>query len=374
MSNQSTAKIPAVHFDNLDALRFFAAMAVFVFHYFRDVNGLYANLTDSKLFKTVLIVTDKGSLGVNFFFVLSGFLITYLILQEDRRKGFFNYGKFLVRRTLRIWPLYFIIVFIGFVLFPLLFQDYHTSHDPVNYLFFLANFDEIRNGVNDSINFLTSPWSIAVEEQFYLFWGLALLLILKQKKFKIEWLIGLLYLGTFLFRWWHKDDPHVLYYHTLSVCQDLLTGCFVAISLFKKRQWLDRLQNINRTITVVIYLLGAMICIGKNKLFFGDLQIVERLVLSLYFSFIILDQIRGKHSFYKFGTIKWFNYLGKVSYGIYMYHLVVMYLIDLWFNTIQWTGYWQAISYFVAALTGTLLIAILSYQLVESRLLKLKPH
>src|SRR5690606_19355370 len=125
-------------FENLDALRFLAAFSVFVFHFFRDVNGLEPELQEYRIFDIVLSITDKGSLGVNFFFVLSGFLITYLILHETKYKGHFSLKNFLIRRTLRIWPLYFIVILIGFVIFPLLISNYYTVHEPLMYVAFLA--------------------------------------------------------------------------------------------------------------------------------------------------------------------------------------------------------------------------------------------
>ena len=180
MNTLGPKKLHNVYFHNLDAARFIAAFAVFLLHFSNEIKGQFPSLNESSLFKLIYLFTGKGGLGVNFFFVLSGFLITYLILKEYKDYNKFHLGKFLIRRTLRIWPLYFIIGLIGFVLFPLIFSDYHTLHHPLNYFFFLANFDEIWYGANDPINFLTSPWSVAVEEQFYLFWGIVLFALFKN--------------------------------------------------------------------------------------------------------------------------------------------------------------------------------------------------
>jgi peptidoglycan/LPS O-acetylase OafA/YrhL len=357
----------------LDALRFLAAFSVFIFHYFSDIKSFFPSLTNNAIFDKVQVVADKGSLGVNFFFVLSGFLITYLILHEQKHKGHFSLKKFLIRRTLRIWPLYFIVILIGFVLFPLIFSGYSTSHSLWMYVAFLANFDEINVGLHDSINFLTSPWSVAVEEQFYLFWGLLFFTILRLRKVNLGYIIVVLYLLSFLFRWYYVDEERIIYYHTFAVCQDILTGAFIGWSLFENKKWLEYLKHMRKIWVAAIYIIGFAICILKNKIFFGDLLIFERFVLSLFFGFIILDQIRGENSAIKFGKIKPFNYLGKISYGLYMYHLIVMYIFTQWISTIDMSELAVVPIYFGVSLSGTILISAISYQLIEKPLLKLKP-
>lgn len=372
MGHQTTKKIPHIYFENLDALRFLAAFSVLVFHFFADLKALYPSIELSKTFKIANVFANKGSLGVNFFFVLSGFLITYLILHERKYAGFFSYKKFLIRRTLRIWPLYFIVILIGFVLFPLIWDWYETAHNPWMYVFFLANFDEIIHGLNDSINFLTSPWSVAVEEQFYLVWGLAMFQVLHFKSAKPLHLVAGLYILSLVFVIMNVDNERVIYYHTLSVMQDLLMGCFIGISLFEGRRWLEKLKGLKKHWVVLIYIAGIGLCVAKNKIFFDQLVVFERFFLSAFFAFVILDQIRGEHSFFKFGKIKVFNYLGKISYGLYMYHLIVMYLAVLWIDSWEVQSFNLIFVYFGIAVAGTISIASISYYLIERPLLKLK--
>jgi peptidoglycan/LPS O-acetylase OafA/YrhL len=357
----------------LDAARFLAAFAVFMLHFSNEIRGLFPTIGESSIFKIFYLLTSKGSLGVNFFFVLSGFLITYLILNERKNKGYFHLGKFLIRRTLRIWPLYFIIGFIGFVLFPLLFSDYFTLHDPFYYFIFMANFDEIWNGANDSINFLTSPWSVAVEEQFYLFWGIALFGLFKLKVFKLEFLIAILYAASFIFQGMNWSEEAVIYHHTFAVCQDILMGAFIGLSLFKGRGWLEKIKTMPKLVVVAVYIIGVMLCIAKNKLFDGQFIILERAALSLFFAFVILDQIRGDHSIFKFGQLKVFNYLGKISYGIYMYHLVIMHLLLRFIPFQDYSILTSASIFFILSTALTFMVSDLSYRFIESKFLSLKP-
>src|SRR5688572_14220839 len=105
-----------VYFKNLNALRFFAATAV-IFHHVEQYKFLsgYLNAWGNTA------IDALGHKAVSFFFVLSGFLISYLLFEEDKRKGEINVKHFYVRRILRIWPLYFLIVSICLFVLPYLF-------------------------------------------------------------------------------------------------------------------------------------------------------------------------------------------------------------------------------------------------------------
>ena len=155
-----------VYFPNLDGLRFYAFLAVFFAHSFWTEFD-YMRLNPA--FHFLKEVAYKGVLGVNFFFVLSGFLITYLLLEEKAVTGKVNIPAFYMRRILRIWPLYYFVVFVGFVVVPFvqsrLGQPTPERGNILYYLAFLGNFD-----VKPTSAVLGILWSIAVEEQFYLVW------------------------------------------------------------------------------------------------------------------------------------------------------------------------------------------------------------
>src|SRR5687768_6448678 len=115
MSNKnpvSSAEKPVVFFSNLDGLRFFCFLAVFFFHSFHT-DYLYIRDSPTYIFFKSFIFKN-GNLGVNFFFVLSGFLITYLLLKEREFYGRINIVSFWKRRILRIWPLFFACLVFGF--------------------------------------------------------------------------------------------------------------------------------------------------------------------------------------------------------------------------------------------------------------------
>src|SRR4051812_22277340 len=115
MNKQMTKK---VYFENLDGLRFLCVLAVFFFHSFYTEFDYIKNQDSYFFIKKELF--GNGNLGVNFFFVLSGFLITFLLIEEKKLNGQINLWKFWMRRILRIWPLFYFCVFFGFVIFPFL--------------------------------------------------------------------------------------------------------------------------------------------------------------------------------------------------------------------------------------------------------------
>lgn len=366
-------KIPYIHFENLDALRFFAAFSVIIFHLVADLKGEIPAIEVSAAGKVIAIIADKGKLGVNFFFVLSGFLITYLIFHEHKYTGDFSLKNFLIRRTLRIWPLYYLVVILGFLVFPYVLEGYETVHSPILFVFFLANFSEIYSLGADPYNFLTVLWSVSIEEQFYLFWSIFLFLFFSAR-YKLLWpALLVITIVSLYFRASRMDQEMLIYYHTLSVCQDIITGAFIGWSLFTGKRWLEQLRGLKKHWVILIYLGGIVLCIVKNKVFAGGLVTVERLVLSAFFGFVILDQIRGEHSFFKFGRLRLLNYLGKISYGLYMYHLLVMFFLWKWIRTQGWDGWTMILIYVPVAILLTVGVSSISYRFYERPFLRMKP-
>ena len=107
-----------VFFENLDFLRFVAFFLVFAQH--SMLRDTLLGVTTNKYLQAIIKLLGNGGIGVSFFFVLSGYLITYLLLNEQAAKGQFSLKDFYMRRTLRIWPLYFSVVLFGFFVYPYL--------------------------------------------------------------------------------------------------------------------------------------------------------------------------------------------------------------------------------------------------------------
>ena len=136
---------------------------VFISHCWRN---LYFKFDNEMLNAGISKVFDIGSLGVNLFFVLSGFLITYLLFEELEQKSRINIKNFYIRRILRIWPVYFVVVLVFVFMLPYFIgalQKEYTDITPISifrYLFFMVNFDHIAHGI--SFRWASVLWSVSV--------------------------------------------------------------------------------------------------------------------------------------------------------------------------------------------------------------------
>ena len=182
----------SVYFPNLNALRFIAAMMVLV-HHIEQYKSIY-NIDSLWLYDPI---QNMGRLGVALFFVLSGFLITTLLLDEKGYTGTISIRKFYMRRILRIWPLYFLIVglslfvipYISFLKVPI--SDVQILHQNffqkiILFTFFLPNMAIIAYA---PVAFCSQTWSIGVEEQFYLLWPTVMKYVKNKFVFSVVFIV-----------------------------------------------------------------------------------------------------------------------------------------------------------------------------------------
>jgi peptidoglycan/LPS O-acetylase OafA/YrhL len=363
-----------IYFENLNALRGIAFTMVFVYHYFNYI-GYKTNYTIECFLVDHFVL--PGHLGVNLFFVLSGFLITYLLLVEKKTNGNINIPYFYARRLLRIWPLFYVVLIVSFFIFPILTSRYSTLlvTEHIGYfLIFCNNFHLINShffGTGaDNLGIL---WSVAVEEQFYLFWPLLLFLI--QKKY-YPLLFGSVIAASLIFRALYVQDPTTLYFHTLSVMSDLAVGASLAYSAIFQTKLFNALVHCKRWAIVFFYVLFFfVICFYRNWSKLNNVTIInERLFLSLFFAFIIGEQCFSKNSLFKLGRSKIFSFLGIISYGLYCLHMYSIIIIQKFNAYLHITDVPKGI-FFVELFVCLLLclcIAVFSYNYFEKKILSYK--
>lgn len=364
-----------IFFPNLDGLRFLAFFLVYWQHCSVRLFELlkeYGMLTDSQ---SQFFVT--GGYGVSFFFVLSGFLITYLLLQEVKENGTINIKAFYVRRILRIFPLYYLVLFWGFAIYPLL---RHLLKMPVFdngnfwvYFFFLGNFDLIYAPTQRS-SFVGITWSVGIEEQFYIFWAF-LFFFLPKNLYK--YLFPVIIIISCLFRFYNRGDNSVTYFHTLSVVSDLAVGGGMAYLAMNKPNFIDLFQKLKKSYIALIYLLGFILIWFYPSLFWlNQTGWLQRLVFSLFFAFIIAEQNYAEHSFYKMKNFKIISKLGIYTYGLYLLHPIAMYFLEIFcdFLHIDHDAFIRTIFSMSVGLCLSIFISYISYEFFESRFLRLKRH
>ena len=274
---------------------------------------------------------NLGRIGVICFFVLSGFLITYLMFVEQAKNGKLNILFFYVRRILRIWPLYFLTLIIGFVIYPLILHykglPYHENASWVMYVLFAANFDHIYHYFPTS-NMLGVQWSVAVEEQFYLLWPMVFLFLNKKNFFPFLLILIVICSEAYSI----QRGTHIAGgdYHFLSCIRYLSFGSFLAYLCYNRTEMVvSFLKKIKRFAIFGIYILCITLMILQNYITsnFDAYKYMYHLVPVLFFGFLILEQNYSDHSFFKIGNSKILNWLGKISYGLYLTHLIALNIV-----------------------------------------------
>ncbi|HUR11557.1 MAG TPA: acyltransferase [Flavitalea sp.] len=370
----------AVFFPNLDGLRFFSFLAVFLYHCYLT---LFSQLkSTSPVVNNILsFVFRHGYLGVNFFFVLSGFLITYLLLREREMNGVIHVGKFYLRRILRIWPLYYLCIIIGFVLFPWLKHAQGEipaeSANAVYYTFFAANFDYMHTWpVKPDAILLSVLWSVAVEEQFYLSWPV----LLRYIPFRLYgFIFTAIIIGSLIFRSFYTEpteaDHAIRYFHTFSLIGDMAVGGLIAYLYTYAAVFRSWVIALSKGAIAGIYMITVLLVLFKSNIFpCGVPVIFERLVIAIFFGLIIAEQNFSDNSIFKIGKLRTISKLGIYTYGLYCLHLVGMYItvkvIAVLGLELQHLS--VALGAAILSLILSILIALASYHFYEKWFLRLK--
>ena len=318
------------YFYNLDGIRSLACIGVFICHFYDYMDDIYIiNNPIEKWIREYLFI-DLGPIGVNLFFVLSGFLITYFLLLEKKKSNFINLKRFYFNRLLRIWPVFYFVVILLFIFIPILIGNFNLNlfeqHFPL-YLFFTNNFDRIYTqftGFNsDSLGVL---WSIAVEEQFYLVWPI-IIMIFKPTKLPFAFLT--IIFMSLVFRWLNINDKDILSYHTLSLAGDLVIGSCVAYLSIYSESFISLQKKMPRLVIWAVYIITISLIIEERQIFANPfLRIFERLIFSSCFAFIIAEQNFSQQSIFKFEQNKILSRFSFITYGFYCYHMLFITIIQ----------------------------------------------
>jgi peptidoglycan/LPS O-acetylase OafA/YrhL len=319
--------VSSTYFPGLHGLRFIAAMLVVISHVelMKSHRGL-ASVAENQ------VVYELGRIAVTFFFVLSGFLITYLLLVEKQTAGAISIGKFYTRRVLRIWPLYFLLIAVSFFVLP----HFHFFDIPqysaalqtdfrsalLLYVLFLP---QLALSIFSAVPYAEPLWSIGVEEQFYLIWPF---LIARTKRFvaiaigiaafcilarQVPVMFGsrLQNAGGLAF-WNHFID---YFYFTRMEC--MVVGALAAVAVFRRRERLLRALY-HPAAQLAAYALSAyLIFTTRNK------PLLHYTLHSALFAVIIVNIATNPKSFFKLES-RGLRFLGNTSYAIYMIHEIVI--------------------------------------------------
>jgi peptidoglycan/LPS O-acetylase OafA/YrhL len=355
-----------IYFRNLNGLRFIAALLVVICHI--ELNKKYFNLPNSRE-----LLKQLGVLGVDLFFVLSGFLITFLLLKEKQKFSTINFKNFYFRRILRIWPLYYFIVLLSIFVLPEISildipnnnLDFDSSSELLKVLLLFILLLPNALLCIKAIPFAAQSWSIGTEEQFYLIWPWIVDRLTNLKKwffFIFSGYLILYYLISFSFLDEIKYITFFRSYYGLFKVDVLSVGAFSAVLLFDKDKFLSKIC----TIPVFIFCCLAILFLYT----FSNIFVIERIVYSILFAIIILNLVNNSQ-LENLLENKVLNYLGQISYGIYMYHqIVIVFLINTHIVFIK--GSLNNYLIYPLSMILTIVLSHLSYQLLEKYFLRIK--
>lgn len=366
------------YFKNLDSIRFIAAMMVFFGHGL-GLSYQYLPIKGTFLEKLIYAVSNGGT-GVSIFFVLSGFLITFLLLEEHEINKKISIKNFYIRRTLRIWPLYFAVVTFSFLVYPFLKSligiHSHLGSNFIYHLTFLSNFDVINiqkyfAGLDASSQNIT--WSVSVEEQFYLFWPLIFVFLPKRL-----WLISMIMVvgGSLVFRFIYYNDSIVLYFHTFAVLLDLGIGGLFAYFIKENVAFRTYFEKTSTWTHLSFFIITFCLLLwGENLFPFKYTDSFLRLLISFCFGLIITAQaITKSNSALNLSNMSFASKWGKYTYGIYLLHPIALTIVDILFRYAGFlrTNFINSFLYGIIGLILTMIISRLSYDYFESRFIILK--
>jgi peptidoglycan/LPS O-acetylase OafA/YrhL len=380
-------KIP-VYFKNLDGLRFIAAFFVILGHCQNIVGERYQkqNLTiPYQPFANKLAV-----FGVDFFFVLSGFLIAYMLIEEIEKTGTIQVKRFYIRRSLRLWPLYLTVGVIGILSANFFINWFNigyaqgTTSDLLVNLFclftFSLNFETLFGWMNGGGSLMLGHfWSLGVEEQFYL----AFAPLLRWAKDKMVWLfLGLIAVGFLSSYFWVEIANDLLKlnldatklndsFYNFTINRFFyfgLGGLFAWLTQTQRRTPQYPLPKWANIVLQLSFVVPALFFMFRWVFFEGADWFINGLLAVGFVSVAI-----NEHSVLRLEQ-GWLKYLGKISFGIYIFHLFAIrlsekILLSLKFDVFS-TQY--LILYPLIATVLAVGFAVISYEFFEKHFLKLK--
>jgi peptidoglycan/LPS O-acetylase OafA/YrhL len=376
------SKVSKIFFPNLNGLRFIAAFVVIIHHL--EQNKMFFGA--KSWFHEIHWVKLVGELGVTLFFVLSGFLITYLLLAEKERFNTIDIKKFYIRRVLRIWPLYYLVIIMGlFVLPHIPFFQVPEFTEQVHYkfgtklaLYFLL-LPNLVNNLYAYMPYIAQAWSIGIEEQFYYIWPWMVRYTNHYLRTLVGIVIGMLLItislsffadkGTDISTATAETKVFTLLYRFFSF---LRIGCMAIGGIGAYYLYYLKI-NVLRPIFKPITQIVATLSVFLMTILGVEIPVINHEFYSLFFIVIIMNFAANPDCLVSLEN-KTLDYLGKISYSLYMWHgvaIIISLRITQFINP-KIDDFFSNAVYYVLAMLMSVGFATLSYEYFETKFLKFK--
>jgi peptidoglycan/LPS O-acetylase OafA/YrhL len=310
-----------------------------------------------------------GFIGVDLFFVLSGYLITSLLMKEHRKTGTVDFKRFYWRRCLRLLPALTALLVI-YVIFGLNFQlNRSTMMRDVTIVFFYAA-SWSRALYNIPSDWLGHTWSLSIEEQFYFIWPAILILIINCNLVKKITLLSIIAISVCVYRYYllfNNVSTDRIYFGFDTRIDTTLYGCMLAFllsydSVVAKITAHRRILNVFTALSIS-FLVWVLTCFsGEMRLFYS----IGFALTAVSAAVVVLQIIVNKRGILactlrKPGLV----YTGKISYGLYIWHWPI-------FNYLHAHTHLPSVAKIVTGFIAAYVVSMLSYHLMEQPLLKFK--
>src|SRR5438067_1338860 len=360
------------YYPELDTIRLFLFFGVWAYHALpRDENFYVARHVPAALAVGITTVIKAGMCSLDAFFVLSAFLITELLLRERTLRGTIDLKTFYVRRLLRIWPLYFFMIILAGVLSLFDRSQPLASSYALAFLLFAGNWIMVFRGYPGA-SMIGPLWSVSFEEQFYLIWPLVLGRASRTMIYRIAFALFAVAVVARLVLLLRHSDFGTLWYNSFVRLDSIACGILLATILHNRKTVLigRRLRLILLSIGISMWLAVGRFCGLHNSKppFFGGM--VGFPLMSLGAVLLFVAVLGASQDGLPFMKHPWLVYLGKISYGLYAYHIVALrasfYLFSHYHYSYSLT---PALFY---SLGRTFSMAVLSFEVLEMPFLRLK--
>jgi len=302
-----------------------------------------------------------GAFGVDLFFLLSAYLITELLLREKEQYGRIHLSAFYRRRILRIWPLYFFALSLAAVL-PLVDS---TEHFPLVYLcgFLLLCGNWLTSLVGPPSSVMSPLWSVSFEEQFYLLWPLVVSRVRRRSTLFLfsGGLLAIAQIGRLVLLENFRHSGTLIFTNTVARLDPLAVGILIAVLTHGRRFHPGvAIRFTCGAAGIIVWLLA-----GHYYVLTVPFMIVGYPAMAVGAALIFLSVLG-------LGTApRFLRYLGKISYGLYVFHLLALYCVVKILGTYP-HNLGKFVVYWCTGLAITIAMAAVSYRFLESPFLRLK--
>lgn len=348
----------------LDGLRAVAVLSVIIAH-FPFVQGVALSVVLTNLCRELRLST----IGVDVFFVLSGFLITRILISEKLETGRINIARFYLKRSIRIFPIYFLCLFFSAIFFRF------SETEILSLSTYTFNF---YHPFNPAPHAMEHTWSLAVEEQFYLVWPFLIsALPIRYGRFVTALIVpGTAVAAAVVFALAFKGSlaDDLIYMTSATRMLSLSAGACLAFCEIERMTFTARRCTAGLAagagILVTASLARSFGVIPPSGLYWVAAIVGFSLVSVSALAAIVFRAGPRINVAKRMLEVPALRYVGKISYGLYLYHYPVLFALGL--NAAAVDGHGVAIGRWAEGIGLTVALAVLSFHFIEAPLLKLR--